>query len=70
MVKPSQEDEFWYDYEFFFRDSCYFPYIKTILKVSNHVFEKNSTLVNNLNINCFQNRTTGKRKHGFIIENK
>ena len=45
MVKPSQEAEhFLHGYEiFFFRDSCFFPYIKTLLKVSDPVFEKNLT---------------------------
>ena len=41
MVKPSQEDEFFvHGYEIFFRDSCSFPCTRTLLKVSDHVFEK------------------------------
>ena len=41
MVKPSQEGEFrLHGYEIYFRDSCFFPYTKTLLKVSDHVFEK------------------------------
>ena len=40
MVKPSQEDEFLCDMKYFFRDCCYFPYIKILLKVSGTVFEK------------------------------
>ena len=44
MVKPSQEDEFFYMVmKYFFRDSCSFSYIKTLLKVSDHVVEKNPT---------------------------
>ena len=43
-VKPSQEGEaFLQGYEIFFRDSCSFPCIKTLLKVSNPVFDKNPT---------------------------
>ena len=40
MVKPSQEHEF-FATEYFFRDSCSFPYTTTLLKVSDQVFEKN-----------------------------
>ena len=41
--KHSQEDDFLHGYEmFFFRDSCSFPYIKTLMKVSGPVFEKKS----------------------------
>ena len=42
-VKPSQVGEILlHGYEIFFRDSCSFPYIITLLKVSDHVFEKKS----------------------------
>ena len=41
-VKPSQEDEmFCTVMKYSFRDSCSFPYIKTLLKVSEPVFEQN-----------------------------
>ena len=41
-VKPCQEDQYFlHGYEYFFRDSCSFPYIKTLLKVSDPVFGKN-----------------------------
>ena len=41
MVKPSQEDELFRTVmKYFFEDSCSFPYIKTLLKVSEPVFEK------------------------------
>ena len=44
MVKRSQEGEYFLQgYEMFFRESCSFPYIKTLLKLSDHVFEKNPT---------------------------
>ena len=50
-VKPCQEGEFvLHGHENFFRDPCSFPYIKTLLKVSDPVFEKNLTRVNNLKI--------------------
>ena len=39
-VTPSQEDEFLHGYEIFFQDSCPFPYIKTLTKVSD-LFLKN-----------------------------
>ena len=40
-VKPSQENEFFCTVmQYFFRDSCSFLYTKTLLKVSDHVFEK------------------------------
>ena len=43
-VKPSQEDEFvLHGYDIFFRDSCFFRYIKALLKVSDPVFEKDPT---------------------------
>ena len=49
-VKSSQEDEFFCTVMkyIFFRDSCSVPYTKTLLKVSDHVLEKNSISVNNL----------------------
>ena len=51
-VKPSQEGEFFCTVtKYFFQDSCVFPYIKTFLKVSDPVFEKNPTRVNNLDGN-------------------
>ena len=41
-VKPSQEDEFFARLwnEIFYQDPCSFPYTKTLLKVSDHGFEK------------------------------
>ena len=44
-VKPSQENEFFcMNMKYFFRDSCSFLYIKTLLKVSYHVLEKKSDM--------------------------
>ena len=49
MVKPSQEGEsFCMVMNFFSRDSCSCPYIKTLLKVSDPVFDKNLTRANSL----------------------
>ena len=43
-VKPSQKNDFFCTVKkFFFQDSSSFPYIQTLLKVSDHVFEKNPT---------------------------
>ena len=40
---------FLHGYDIFFsRDSCSFPYIKILLKVSDYIVEKNPTSVNNL----------------------
>ena len=51
MVKPSQEDEFFlHDYEFFSKFLLLSVYIKTLLKVSDPIFEKNPEPVNNLKI--------------------
>ena len=45
MVKHSQEHElFCTVMKYIFRDSCSFPYIKTFLKASDHVFEKKSDI--------------------------
>ena len=53
-VKLSQEDEFFVrGYEIFFRDSCSFPYIKTLLKVLDPVFEKYPTQVNNFKVTVY-----------------
>ena len=43
-VKRSQEGEYFlHGYKILFRDSCFFSYIKTLLKLLEHVFEKNPT---------------------------
>ena len=57
MVKPSQENDFFCTVnEIFFRDACSFPYIKTLLKVSDPVFEKKSRVNNFKDFDsCFDN---------------
>ena len=43
-VKRSQEGEYFLNgYEIFFRDSCFFPCVKTLLKLSDHVYENDPT---------------------------
>ena len=49
MVKPSQESEIFGTVMNFFRDSCSFPSIKTLLKYQSLFSKKNPERVNNLN---------------------
>ena len=51
-VKPSQKDEIFCTVINVFLDSCSFPYVKTLLKVSDPIFDKigheSATLMNGL----------------------
>ena len=59
MVKPPQEGEiFLHGYDIFFLDSCFFPYTKKLLKVSDHSVEE------------IQHESTTLRNSHFIIGSK